>query len=106
MHLLMRRGRQLCPLRLWIQCALATVLPAGCTPDEAQGSESARVQIEETEHDFGSVEEGEEAVHEFSISNVGLRPLAIEDVRTNCGCMVVTGFKSSVIPPGARSPSE
>lgn len=41
-----------------------------------------------TEHDFGTVKSGDEAVHYFVYTNTGDAPLVISNVRSSCGCAV------------------
>ena len=50
--------------------------------------------------DWGSVMQGEVVTHDFKISNSGITPLIIEDVKPACGCTTVGG-KEQVIAPGA-----
>jgi len=47
----------------------------------------ARITFAATEHDFGTMAPGDEAVHYFVFTNDGDAPLVIVNVRASCGCM-------------------
>jgi len=48
----------------------------------------AKIEFEETNHDFGEVEFGGDASVDFIFTNKGKSPLILEDVRSTCGCTV------------------
>lgn len=58
-----------------------------------------RLVLEESEHDFGDVQEGVEVSRKFQIKNEGKRDLILRDVKASCGC-TVTEVERKVIPPG------
>lgn len=47
---------------------------------------SAKFEFVETRHNFGAIEEGTQASHDFEFTNVGDEALVITNVRTSCGC--------------------
>jgi hypothetical protein len=49
-----------------------------------------------TEHDFGTMAPGDEAVHYFVFTNDGDAPLVIVNVRASCGCMASEWTKKPV----------
>jgi len=59
----------------------------------------ARMVFEQTEFDFGTVEEGTQVEHLFRFTNTGKVPLLITDARSTCGCTVPT-WPREPIPPG------
>ena len=61
------------------------------------------ISFNEESHDFGNVKEGNKVSYVFSIKNGGKRDLILHDVKTSCGCTVVTPEKK-VIPAGQRIP--
>ena len=56
----------------------------------------AKITLEETDFNFGSVNEGDVVKHTFKLKNVGNQPLLITDIRTSCGCTVPTWNKSPI----------
>ena len=74
---------------LFIACAW--MLPA------LSGSDGgARITFAATEHDFGTMAPGDEAVHYFVFTNDGDAPLVIVNVRASCGCMASEWTKKPV----------
>jgi len=57
------------------------------------------ILVEESEHEFGKVIEGDEVAHTFVVSNSGDAPLEITKVRTSCGC-TVADYTETPIDPG------
>jgi phosphohistidine swiveling domain-containing protein len=61
----------------------------------------AKFMLEETEHDFGVINEnGGLAIYNFSIKNTGNIPLIIQDVQPECGC-TKTEWTTQPIAPGS-----
>ena len=50
------------------------------------------------EHDFGTITEGDEVEHVFTVMNTGNRDLLISDVRASCGCTIPTYSKRPISP--------
>lgn len=59
----------------------------------------ARITFEQTEFDFGEVDEGAEVKHQFKFRNTGQVPLVIQKARSTCGC-TVPEWPDEPIPPG------
>ena len=59
------------------------------------------LKIENDKHDFGMIDEGLQAVHEFEFTNTGNAPLILSDVRASCGCTTPSWTKEP-IAPGAK----
>ena len=78
------------------------------TPEEKKGTSSlktppdnlpqSKVSSDGKTFDWGSVFQGEIITHDFKISNPGLTPLIIEDVKPVCGC--TKGDWTKTIAPG------
>jgi len=49
-------------------------------------SNAPQIKFEQTQHDFGKIEEGKINEHIFKFKNLGKENLIINDVRTSCGC--------------------
>ena len=62
----------------------------------------ARIQYDEPEFDFGTVNEGDIVEHTFKFTNVGKVPLTILKCRSSCGC-TVPEWPDEPIPPGGTS---
>ena len=56
------------------------------------------MSFEETEYDFGTVDEGTVVEHEFSFTNTGKAPLIVVDAKSSCGCTVPTWSKEPIAP--------
>jgi hypothetical protein len=74
-------------------------------PVNADGSldtmRMARITFEETEFDFGEVQEGDMVEHVFSFTNTGKAPLLIDNARSSCGC-TVPEWTTEPIEPGGK----
>ena len=57
------------------------------------------ITFDKTEHDFGTVLQGEKVTYSFHFTNTGNAPLLISTVNTTCGC-TVGEFSKEPIPPG------
>lgn len=62
----------------------------------------AKFKFEETEVDFGSINEGEIVEHTFKFINVGNEDLIITNVQTSCGC-TASNWPRNAISPGETS---
>src|SRR5688572_6608508 len=56
------------------------------------------IKFEKETHDFGSVSEGTNAVHEFRFKNTGNQPVIISHVQASCGCTTPEWTKDPVMP--------
>ena len=56
----------------------------------ASGTAHSRIVCDEPSFDWGTANPGATVSHTFSIVNRGRAPLLITDVRTTCGCMLVS----------------
>lgn len=61
----------------------------------------AKITLEETDFNFGSVTEGDVVKHTYKLKNTGNQPLLITDIRTTCGCTVPTWNKSPIAAGGS-----
>jgi hypothetical protein len=59
---------------------------------------TTQITFEETEHDFGTIQDGIMASHTFKFKNTGKSPLVITDARADCGCTVPSWTKEPVLP--------
>ncbi len=49
-------------------------------------------------HDFGTVEEGTQAMYKFEFTNVGKEPVIVSNVQASCGCTTPSWTKEPVMP--------
>lgn len=75
------------------QTAVQPSVPAGPT---------TTMTFEETEFDFGTVQEGEKVSHTYKFKNTGKEPLILSDAKGSCGC-TVPKWPREPIAPGASA---
>lgn len=59
------------------------------------------IAFEKTEHDFGTINEGEKVTHTYKFKNTGEAPLIIQSAQPSCGCTVPEWSKDP-IPVGGE----
>jgi hypothetical protein len=99
----MLRARHILVLTALALCAMAP----GCKREEAPSpagsaapADGAKLELDATSFDFGTVSEGDTLKHVFKVKNTGAGPLKIERVRTSCGCTAATTTSKEVAPGG------
>lgn len=68
---------------------------------DAEAGEFPVMTFDETEYDFGTIQQGEAQEHVFTFTNTGDAPLVITDAKSSCGCTVPT-FTKEPIAPGEK----
>jgi len=61
-------------------------------------SKVAQMTFEETEYDFGEVDEGATVTHKFKFKNTGKSPLLIGSARSTCGCTIPKWPREPILP--------
>ncbi|MDH5475618.1 MAG: DUF1573 domain-containing protein [Cyclobacteriaceae bacterium] len=74
---------------------------AAAQPEEKPEGPLPVFQFTETDHDFGTINEGDVVEHTFEFTNNGEAPLIIQDAKGSCGCTVPTWSKEP-IPVGGK----
>ncbi len=69
-------------------------------PTDTLASQKAR--IPESTYNFGRIQQGEKARHDFVIINDGQRELKIHHAKNDCGC-IKTSFSKNILAPGDSS---
>ena len=71
------------------------------SPQSATKTSNKRpvISFEKTEHDFGTLLQGEVVTYSFHFTNTGDTPLLISSVNSSCGC-TVGDYPHSPIEPG------
>ena len=58
------------------------------------------LEFKSTEHDFGTIAQGEKVYYAFKFKNTGKSDLIISDVKPTCGCTVPKNWPKHPIKPG------
>ena len=87
------------------ESAAKKVTNATTTPSPGSNASSDAsgpiITFDKTEHDFGTINEGDKVTTEFNFTNTGKEDLIIVDARGSCGCTVPEYPKNTPIAPGA-----
>jgi hypothetical protein len=83
-----------------------TTLPTSTTTAPQPAEEKPEgplpaLAFQSTEHDFGTITEGDIVEHTFSFTNTGAAPLIIQNAQPSCGCTAPDWTKEP-IPPGGK----
>lgn len=54
----------------------------------------------ESTFDFGTILQGQDVTHIFTVENRGTNPLLLGDIRTTCGCTAATTSNKNLLPGG------
>ncbi|HET8885848.1 MAG TPA: DUF1573 domain-containing protein [Salinimicrobium sp.] len=65
---------------------------------DAEAGEFPKLTFDESEYDFGTIEQGTNVEHVFTFKNTGDAPLVITDAKSSCGCTVPTWTKEAIAP--------
>ena len=69
---------------------------------QEQRNNAPKIEFVLVNYDFGTIEEGQSAEHEFEFSNTGKSDLIIRKIKPSCGCTTVEPA-DKVIGPGKKS---
>ena len=70
---------------------------AEAVPDQKPDGPLAIINYENTDHDFGTITEGQKVSYTYKVKNTGEAPLIIQSAQPSCGCTVPT-FSKDPIP--------
>ncbi|MEO6131025.1 MAG: DUF1573 domain-containing protein [Saprospiraceae bacterium] len=73
--------------------------PGANPEDQVPSGPTTSMAFEETDFDFGTVNEGEHVKHTYKFKNTGNEPLIIASAKGSCGC-TVPKWPSDPIAPG------
>ncbi len=71
--------------------AASPATPAAVTPSVADEKPEGPLPLavyETTDHDFGTINEGQKVIHVYKVKNTGEAPLIIQSAQPSCGCTV------------------
>ncbi len=60
----------------------------------------AVIEFGTTDHDFGTVTEGQKVSYTYELKNTGSAPLIIQEAKPSCGCTVPEWTKTPILPGG------
>lgn len=69
---------------------------------DAASKNFAAMTFDKTEHDFGTINEGDKVETVFKFTNTGSTPLLITGIKGSCGCTVPNDWPREPIAPGAQ----
>lgn len=64
----------------------------------AESAEGPVMTFEQTEVDYGTIQQNAEPLRTFSFTNTGAEPLVIKHAKGSCGCTVPTYPKEPILP--------
>ncbi len=67
---------------------------------DASANKFPVMTFDKTEHDFGTIEQGDVVDTKFSFKNTGDKPLVIVNIKGSCGCTVPNDWPRNAILPG------
>jgi hypothetical protein len=65
-------------------------------PEEKPTGPLPVIEYSTTEHDFGTVTEGQKVSYTYSVKNTGAAPLIIQNAQPSCGCTVPDWTKTPI----------
>ncbi|TAL61763.1 MAG: DUF1573 domain-containing protein [Bacteroidetes bacterium] len=78
--------------------------PAPAPAAEAKANPNApEIFFDETSHDFGTLQKGDECSFEFKFKNTGKEPLILANCQASCGCTTPACPKEPIAPGASAS---
>ena len=74
----------------------ATPTPATPAPEEKPEGPLPVMEFSNTDHDFGTINEGDVVEYTYSFKNTGAAPLIIQGAQGSCGCTVPEWSKDPI----------
>lgn len=72
------------------------ITPAAVTPEEKPAGPLPAISFETTDHDFGTIKEGDVVEYTYKFTNTGDAPLIIQSAQGSCGCTASDWTKDPV----------
>jgi Protein of unknown function (DUF1573) len=92
------KSRPITAMILVAALAVSAALVAGTSK-----SDGPRAELEPEEFDFGSVQQDQKLVHDFTVRNTGTEELEIRRISTSCGCTAALASDRTVAPGAATT---
>ncbi len=64
----------------------------------AQTKDSAKMELNEMVHDFGTIHQNDACTYNLKVTNIGNIPLIILNASTTCGCDMATWPREPILP--------
>ncbi len=77
----------------------AAITPAAQAPQEKPEGPLPTMEFQNTDHDFGTITEGDVVEYTYAFKNTGAAPLIIQGAQGSCGC-TVPDWSKEPIPVG------
>ncbi len=85
---------------------IVLIFQISCNSTEQSNTHgTAEIKFQHTEFDFGTIQMGENVVHDFLFTNTGDGDLYIKKIDTDCGCTAAK-FNRNAIKPNEESTIE
>lgn len=84
-------------LSLFVSMAITAMNAQEATQKQAPKN-GPKIEFNEMEHDYGTIQKGGNGECEFTFTNNGTEPLILTNVRASCGCTTPTWTKEPVMP--------
>lgn len=68
---------------------------------DANSNKFPIMTFDKTEHDFGTIQQGDAVETMFNFTNTGEKPLVIVGIKGSCGCTIPNDWPREAIAPGA-----
>ena len=65
---------------------------------EKASQSGPKITFQESEYNFGDIQQGEKVEHVFKFENSGTEPLVLSNVMTTCGCTATDWPRDPVVP--------
>jgi hypothetical protein len=75
--------------------------PTPAVPDVKPEGPLPSMQFENTDHDFGTIKEGDKVSYTYKFKNTGEAPLIIQEAKGSCGC-TASDWTKAPIPVGGE----
>lgn len=71
---------------------------AAAADRDAESGKLPVIKFEESQFDFGTIDQGTPVEHVFKFTNTGEAPLLIVNAKSSCGCTIPTWNKAPIAP--------
>lgn len=84
--------------KLLVSCLMMLFAFAAVAQEKAAAEKGPQITFQETEFNFGDIQQGDKVEHIFSFKNTGTAPLILSNVLTTCGCTAPEWPKEPIAP--------
>jgi uncharacterized protein YdeI (BOF family) len=84
--------------KLLVSCLMLLFAFAAVAQEQAAAEKGPQITFQETEFNFGDVQQGDKVEHIFTFKNTGTAPLILSNVLTTCGCTAPEWPRDPIAP--------